>query len=184
MERRGRPSDYDDRDYLQPRRLSPDVEFRERTRRVAVSRSPPRRRLVVDDLRDPRAEGGELVLRQREVETITRPRRRSPSPLYRERVIRTRARSFTPPPAFERERARSPSRVRMTVERRVSLTDSSSSDSSDEHERIRTRIVERQKERVRTPSPKVVKGPIVEREVITHYTDVDHGKRFGIFPQE
>lgn len=26
------------------------------------------------------------------------------------------------------------------------------------------------------PQPQVVKGPTIEREVITHYTDIDHGE--------
>lgn len=51
-------------------------------------------------------------------------------------------------------------------------------------EHIRTRIVEREKEREPSPSPSppppppppVIRGPTLEREVITHYTDIDHGE--------
>lgn len=52
-------------------------------------------------------------------------------------------------------------------------------------ERERIRIIQREKERVPSPSPSpppapaappVIRGPTIEREVITHYRDIDHGK--------
>lgn len=85
------------------------------------------------------------------------PPKRDPSPHIIRYVERPR-RSPSPPPVEERER-----------------------------ERIRTRIVERERERIPSPSPspspspppkpQIIKGPIIEREVITHYTDIDHGKQ-------
>ncbi|KAK4239171.1 hypothetical protein C8A03DRAFT_43189 [Achaetomium macrosporum] len=131
-----------------------------------------------------RAEPGPLVLRQREVETIERPRPRSPSPVrVRERIVE-RARSVSPPSRrldeevrfrrVVREQSRGPTeRIRFVPPR-------SRSPSPDVQERIR--IVEREKERApspapppRPPTPKVIKGPTIEREVITHYRDIDHG---------
>jgi hypothetical protein len=132
-----------------------------------------------------RAEPGQLVLRQREVETIERPRPRSPSPVrVRERIVQ-RTRSVSPPPRrldeevrfrrVVREQSRGPTeRIRFVPQR-------SRSPSPEVQERIR--IVEREKERApspapppRPPTPKVIKGPTIEREVITHYRDIDHGE--------
>ncbi|KEY65733.1 hypothetical protein S7711_05563 [Stachybotrys chartarum IBT 7711] len=90
---------------------------------------------------------------------------------------------------IERERIREPSVVRRRspspqvvryVERRERTP------SPVEHEHIRTRIVQRERERERVPSPspspspppappQVIRGPTIEREVITHYRDIDHG---------
>jgi hypothetical protein len=69
-------------------------------------------------------------------------------------------------------RRRSPSPVVRFVQRRRSP-------SPPVREHIHTRIVEREKEREPSPSPSpppVVRAPTIEREVITHYTDIDHGK--------
>ncbi|KAK1985885.1 hypothetical protein LZ30DRAFT_707069 [Colletotrichum cereale] len=162
-------------------------------------------------LRDERApEAGALVLSRREVESreLSRPRHRSPSPVYRERIIR-RARSLTPPPVQhvhehqqelersrvriserERETVRSPSRgppqeIRARyVERQRSV---SPPPPARERSRVGVRIVERERERERVPSPspsppppppqpQVIRGPTIEREVITHYRDIDHGE--------
>lgn len=155
-----------------------------------------------------RTDAGPLVLRARDVETFERPRRRSPSVSRVRAETRevVRARSVTPPPprrrelverddveihtrTVERERARSPSRVRARfvererspspryVERRRSP--------SPVVDRERIRIIERERERARTPSPSpspspppVIRGPRIEREVITHYTGIDHGKSY------
>lgn len=162
-------------------------------------------------LRDERrSEPGPLVLRQREVETTERVRRRSPSPVrVRETRIVGRARSVSPFPQRRNdeeiqfrtvERSRAPSRgpdlerLRTRIlSRDRSSSPSSISTSSDEDHRVRTRIVsrhrspsrervriiEREKVRPRSPSPAppppVVKGPTVEREVITHLRTIDHG---------
>lgn len=52
-----------------------------------------------------------------------------------------------------------------------------------EHEHIHIVERERERERERAPQrspspPPVVRGPTIERDVITHYTDVDHGMYF------
>ncbi|KAI0096697.1 hypothetical protein F4776DRAFT_658630 [Hypoxylon sp. NC0597] len=167
-----------------PRRVSvrefEDIE-RERGR---SDRTPA---FLKEDVR--RTEAGPLVLRQREVETIDR-RRRSPSPIrYRERIVerdRERAPSMPPerrPRFIERSPSPSPAAVRVesrTIERRRERSPTPDR----ERDLIRLRI-EREKERERTPSPSpsppppppppVIRGPTIEREVITHYRDIDHG---------
>lgn len=150
-----------------------------------------------------RAEPGPMVLRRREVESFDRGHR-SPSPprqrIVEERVVR-RARSESPPPPRARERSRtrivetertvspvrrrvvrSPSPTVRFVERRRERSSSPDDDDSDvvDHEHIR--IIERERGRSpeRSPSPPpqpaVIKAPTIEREVITHYTDIDHGR--------
>lgn len=243
-----RRSDFEERDTYYsdrpPRRGGRDVdnvEIYERERREE-RRSPPRRPVNVDELdvrvRDSESrvpnfmredrrpvESGQLVLRQREVETVDRRRPRSPSPpppvQYRERIVR-RARSVSPgppppPPEVhereefrtriverERDRVRSPSRGPPMERMRPRFVERSPSPPM---ERVRTRIVERERERERSPSPPemersrlriiehererypspspsppppspdppVIRGPTIEREVITHYRDIDHG---------
>ncbi|KAH8885785.1 hypothetical protein GQ53DRAFT_354255 [Thozetella sp. PMI_491] len=223
-----RESYYSDRG---PRRGREEVEYYERREsheRRAPSRGPPatvireREREVDRESRVPafmredarRPDAGALVLRQREVETIERPRaRRSPSPVrVRETRLVERTRSISPAPRrrleeedvrvrmVERERVRSPSRgpsverVRTRVverERSVSpapparinriqtrYIERGRSPSPVDRERIR--IIERERERIPSPSPSpspppIIKGPIIEREVITHYRDIDHG---------
>lgn len=140
-----------------------------------------------------RAEPGPMVLRRREVESFDR-HARSPSPpprIIEERIVR-RARSDSSPPRersrtriIETERTVSPVRRRRSpsptvrfVERRRERSCSPDDDDDDvvDHEHIR--IVERERGRSpeRSPSPPpVIKAPTVEREVITHYTDIDHG---------
>lgn len=134
------------------------------------------------------------VLRRASMSSPSRfARRDSPSPPPR---MMRRGRSPSPragpPPEVERsrsrfvevERVRSPSEVRRSPSLRpIRPPDRRPrSFSPHEHEHIRTRIVERERERYSSPSPspppppQVVRGPIVEREVITHYTDVDHGE--------
>jgi hypothetical protein len=72
-------------------------------------------------------------------------------------------------PSIARRRSPSPRAVRYV-------------EPSDTSEHIR--IIERERERVPSPSPSpppappVVRGPVIEREVITHYTDIDHGEFF------
>ncbi|KAI0835516.1 hypothetical protein F5Y06DRAFT_136516 [Hypoxylon sp. FL0890] len=167
-----------------PRRVSvrefEDIE-RERGR---SDRTPA---FLKEDVR--RTEAGPLVLRQREVETVDR-RRRSPSPIrYRERIVerdRERAPSMPPerrPRFIERSPSPAPAAVRVesrTIERRRERSPTPDR----ERDLIRLRI-EREKERERTPSPSpsppppppppVIRGPTIEREVITHYRDIDHG---------
>ncbi|KAK0703570.1 hypothetical protein B0T26DRAFT_681228 [Lasiosphaeria miniovina] len=181
--------------YREPRRAAPVREYDDVTDiRITEDRVPSFMR------EERRPEPGPLVLRSREIETVERPRRRSPSPVVRVRESRIeRARSISPPPRrvveedirfrqVERvrepsrapservrivERARSPSPPSQTMER-IRIVDRGRSPSPS---RERIRIIDRQKERVRSPSPppKVVKGPVIEREVITHYRDIDHG---------
>ncbi|KAJ6786281.1 hypothetical protein PWT90_00821 [Aphanocladium album] len=140
-----------------------------------------------------RPEPGPMVLRRREVESFDRHHHsRSPTPpgmrIIEERIVR-RARSESPPPRehsrtriVETERTVSPQRRRRSpsptvrfVERHVRERSPSEVD----HEHIR--IIERERGRSpeRSPSPppppQVIKAPTIEREVITHYTDIDHG---------
>ncbi|KAM5348788.1 hypothetical protein ACJ41O_008611 [Fusarium nematophilum] len=210
---RVRATEFEERDYYPaPRRSAPevdDVDYRRRT----VTISPPREEsrtpaFLRDDAR--RSEAGQMVLRQRQVETIDRHRPRSPSPVTRvreERIIR-RPRSVSPSlhdhehehersrtRVIERERVRepsqpppkrapSPARVVRYVER-PKKSPSPPPPAVEERERIRTRIVEREKAPTPPPAPApkpsppppppTIRGPTIEREVITHYRDIDHG---------
>ncbi|KAI1246547.1 hypothetical protein MGN70_013447 [Eutypa lata] len=149
-----------------------------------------------------RTEAGPLVLRQREVETVDRrkPRSPSPQPIIRERYVERR-RSLSPPPrpasrpAVIRPRyvERTPSPppqqqrdrdVRVDVDTRIIERRRPRSPTPD-HDRERIRIL-MERERAPSPSPSpspppppppppVIKGPTIEREVITHYRDIDHG---------
>ncbi|KAK7433170.1 hypothetical protein QQZ08_000101 [Neonectria magnoliae] len=187
-----------------PRRSAPELDEVD-VRRRTVTISPPAReeRAPPAFLRDEgrRSEAGPMVLRQRQVEIVDRHHPRSPSPVRvrEERIIR-RPRSVSPTihdhehersrtRVVERERIREPSRKRSPsprVVRYVERPRRSPSPVEHEHERerIRTRIVER--ENVPSPPPRpeptppppppqVIRGPTIEREVITHWRDVDHG---------
>ncbi|KAK1971973.1 hypothetical protein LY78DRAFT_651243 [Colletotrichum sublineola] len=207
-----RSSDFEDRFYDDgPRRQRPEsrvafneVDVRVKEREREREREGDRLRF----LREERApDSGALVLSRREVESreLSRPRQRSPSPVYRERIVR-RARSLTPPHVHhehsqeidrsrvrisEREREiRSPSRGPPPQEIRARYVERQRSPSPPppprERSRVGVRIVERERERERVPSPspsppppppqpQVIRGPTIEREVITHYRDIDHG---------
>lgn len=161
-----------------------------------VTISPPSREergppsFLRDDAR--RSEAGPMVLRQRQVETVDRHHHRSPSPVRvrEERIIR-RPRSVSPTihnheqersrtRVVERERIREPSRKRSPsprVVRYVGRPRRSPPPVEHERERIRTRIVERDnvpspppKPELTPPppSPQVIRGPTIEREVITN----------------
>jgi hypothetical protein len=162
-----------------------DVNIRERER-DRVDRTPA---FLREEHR--RTDAGPLVLRSREVETVDRRRPRSPSPQvrYRERFIE-RERERAPSPLPERrprfiERSPSPP-PRVQVIERVERRQRERSPTPDrDRELIRLRIErERRKERTPSPSPspspppqpQVIRGPVIEREVITHYRDIDHGK--------
>ncbi|KAI0967858.1 hypothetical protein F4678DRAFT_236165 [Xylaria arbuscula] len=192
MAYRSSRSELSERDYAHRRApvrdyeddLSIDVNVRERER---VDRTPA---FLRDDAR--RTEAGPLVLRSREVETVDRRRPRSPSPQvrYRERFVE-RERERVPSPLPERrpvrfiERSPSPPPARVQVIERVERRERERSPTPDrERELIRLRIErERQKERTPSPSPspspppqpQFIRGPTIEREVITHYRDIDHG---------
>jgi len=175
-----------------------DVEVRIRER----SRSRDRLPAFMRD--DRRPEAGPLVLRQREVEERVL-RRRSPSPVHVREMRIQRARSVSPMPARRIEesvryrnveRVREPSRGPDLERLRARIVDRSSSSSpspppvdrvrarfvkrtrSPSPVRERIRIVEKTEEKVRqrSPSPERIKGPIIERQVITHYQDIDHGR--------
>jgi hypothetical protein len=133
-------------------------------------------------------------VRVREERIIRRPRSVSPPHLHGHDHEHEHERSRTRVVERERERVRSPSVVRRRspsparVVRYVERRERSPSPVEHEHERIRTRIVERERERERAPSPSpspspppVVRGPTIERQVITHYTDIDHGKSSAQF---
>ena len=181
----------DDVDY---RRSRNEVDVRIREREREGDRMPA---FLREDAR--RTEAGPMVLRKRDVETFDR-HVRDPSPVRvrEERIVR-RAKSVSPPHlhdhehehersrtrVVERERVRSPSVVRRRspsprVVRYVERRERSPSPVEREHEHIRTRIIERERDRAPSPSPSpspppVVRGPTIERNVITHYTDIDHG---------
>ncbi|KAL0937746.1 conserved glutamic acid rich protein [Colletotrichum truncatum] len=200
-----RSNDFEDRFY-EPRRERAesrvafnDVDVRDRPR----EREGDRLRFLRDE-RPP--EAGALVLSRREVESreLSRPRQRSPSPVYRERVIR-RARSLTPPPHHHHDQELERSRVRISEREREIRSPSrgpppemvraryverprspSPPPPARERSRVGVRIVEREREKERRPSPspspppqpappQVIRGPTIEREVITHYRDIDHG---------
>ncbi|KAL6901654.1 hypothetical protein GGI43DRAFT_383259 [Trichoderma evansii] len=171
------------------------VEFDDvRTRTVTRSPAPPRARRgefeeidvrfrerdgdLPDFLRGSRRpEAGPVVLRPREDPYEQRQPR---EPVFREERIVRRAQSVAPVEEEIRftEKIRSPSvaRRRSPSPRAVRYVEP-----SDTSEHIR--IIERERERERVPSPSpspppappVVRGPVIEREVITHYTDIDHG---------
>ncbi|KAL2019575.1 hypothetical protein VTK56DRAFT_9472 [Thermocarpiscus australiensis] len=178
--------EFGEREYIReagPRDVDVRIRERERERERERDRVPA---FLREDNR--RTEAGPLVLRERQVETVERPRARSPSPVrVRERIVR--ARSVSPGPRrieedvrfrqVVREPSRPPAERIRFVERSRSRSSSRSSSPSPVRERIR--IVEREKDRApspappRPPTPKVIRGPTIEREVITHYRDIDHG---------
>ncbi|KAI1766798.1 hypothetical protein GGR53DRAFT_190721 [Hypoxylon sp. FL1150] len=183
---------YERRERRSPPRRAPvreyediDIQIRDRER-DRVDRTPA---FLKEDNRRP--ETGALVLRQREVESVDRRRPRSPSPIrYRERFVeRDRERAPSMPPDRRPryiERSPSPAPAAVRVESRVIERRRERSPSPDrERELIKLRI-EREKEKPRSPTPSpsppppppappVIRGPTIEREVITHYRDIDHG---------
>lgn len=174
--------EFDAREYVReaPRRGSVreydevDVLVRERNDRLPY--------YMRDDNR--RAEAGQMVLRQREVETVERPRARSPSPVHVTHRFVERTRSVSPAPRrvdedvhfrrVVRESSRGPAeKIRFVPSR-------TRSPSPEVREHIR--IVESDRRAPspapppRPPTPSVIKAPTIEREVITHYRNIDHGK--------
>ncbi|TPX13908.1 uncharacterized protein E0L32_005608 [Thyridium curvatum] len=119
-----------------------------------------------------------------------------PPPMERERIEvrdrviernQSRVRSPSRGPSMDRLRARfvdrSPSPPERPVERvRTRFVERERSPTPVDRER-EIRIIERERERERLPSPSpsppleppVIRGPTIEREVITHYRDIDHG---------
>lgn len=193
-----RTTDFEEADYMsapsRSRGGGNDVRVMERDREHDVYIDQHRDRtpsFLRENIRRP--EPGPMVLRRREVESFDRHRSRSPTPpparVVEERIVR-RARSESPPHAREHSRTRivetertvspqrrSPSPVVRFVEHRRRERERSPSEDL-EHDHIR--IIERERERGRSPErspspPPVVRAPTIEREVITHYTDVDHG---------
>lgn len=91
------------------------------------------------------------------------------------RIIERPERTPSPPPVLDRLRSRMTERERSPSPRPEM-----------DRSRSRIRITEREREREPTPSPSpppppaaeppVIKGPTIEREVITHYRDIDHGE--------
>ncbi|KAL7910128.1 hypothetical protein GGI35DRAFT_355896 [Trichoderma velutinum] len=193
---------YQDRDY---RRSAVEFDDTIRTRTVTRSPAPPAPRSRRGDFeefdvhirerdsnlpeflsRSRRPEAGPMVLRQREADPYERPpREQSPIRFREERIVR-RAHSVSPSePEHEHSRTRIVEKIRSpSVARRRSPSPRAvryvePSDTASEH----IRIIERERERERVPSPSpspppappVIRGPVIEREVITHYTDIDHG---------
>lgn len=213
--RTGGRVDFEERDHYERQssragvREYEDVDIRVRERERERDRVPA---FLREDNRRIN-EAGALVLRARDVETVERPRRRSPS-VTRVRTdtrIVERGRSPSPMPRREieredvrirtvdRERVRSPSRVRTRIVERERERERSPSPEryrtrivergrSPSIERERIRIIERERERIPSPSPSppppIRRAPVevLEREVITHYRDIDHGKPPHTFP--
>ncbi|CAN8100336.1 unnamed protein product [Discula destructiva] len=168
-----------------PRPRSPSPVVRERivtrTRARSMSPGPPPPPPPPPEIRE--------EIRTRVVDH-SRERVRSPSrgpALDRVRLgtrfIERPERSPSPPPQMERVRTR-------VVERERERSPSPASSHATSHhpadiERSRLRIIEhRERPREPTPSPSpppppspppVIRGPTIEREVITHYRDIDHG---------
>ncbi|GAP84484.1 putative glutamic acid rich protein [Rosellinia necatrix] len=185
MAYRSSRSDVGDWDY--GHRRAPVREYEDD--RSVVDRTPA---FLREDVR--RTEAGPLVLRSREVETVDRRRPRSPSPQvrYRERFV-DRERDRAPSPLPERRpvrfaRSPSPPASRIQVVERVERRQRERSPTP-ERERDREMFhlhIEHEKRKERAPSPSpspspppqqapVIRGPTIEREVITHYRDIDHG---------
>ncbi|EJT70424.1 hypothetical protein GGTG_11448 [Gaeumannomyces tritici R3-111a-1] len=134
---------------------------------------------------------GAMVLRQREIETVSRPRPRSPSQVRFEERTQYVRRARSPSPSMVSEPLPPPRRERVEIrqfERRRSPSPHPIRGRSPSHERERIRIIERSRSRERIPSPspspppppapavpEVIRGPTIEREVITHYRNIDHG---------
>ncbi|KAI5867453.1 hypothetical protein GGS23DRAFT_178577 [Durotheca rogersii] len=156
-----------------------DVQPRDRDR---ADRTPA---FLREDVR--RTEAGALVLRQREVESVDRRRARSPSPVrYQRYVERGREREPSLPPMSRQryvEHSPSPPPAAVRVESRTIERRRERSPTPDrEHDYIRLRIEREKEQRAPSPSPsppppqpQVIRGPTIEREVITHYRDIDHG---------
>lgn len=144
----------------------PRVENAHSSRRSPPPRRPPppRDEEIIYERRDSlprrqdssRSEAGPLVLRQHDVETVerTRPRPRSPPPVFREPITITRERSYIPihsPPSPEARDSRvvhydrefSPDRVRLARRQSVERPVRSPSPPPPDRVHIRTRIMER-----------------------------------------
>ncbi|KGQ05634.1 hypothetical protein BBAD15_g9115 [Beauveria bassiana D1-5] len=147
-----------------------EVESFDRHRSPSPQPSPPRR--VTEE---------RIVRRRARSDSPPPPRPRERS---RTRIVETE-RTVSP---VRRPPRASPPAVRF-VERRVRRDErSEESESESEVDRDHIRIIERERGRSpeRSPSlsppppppplpPQVIKAPTIEREVITHYTDIDHG---------
>ncbi|KAM3532940.1 hypothetical protein MY4038_003755 [Beauveria bassiana] len=146
-----------------------EVESFDRHRSPSPQPSPPRR--VTEE---------RIVRRRARSDSPPPPRPRERS---RTRIVETE-RTVSP---VRRPPGASPPAVRF-VERRVRRDErSEESESESEVDRDHIRIIERERGRSpeRSPSlspppppplpPQVIKAPTIEREVITHYTDIDHG---------
>lgn len=195
--RRSAPEGLDEVDYRRrtvtisppPREESRTPAFlREDTRRTEAGPMVLRQRQVETiDRHRPRSPS---PVRVREERIIRRPRSISPSSHHshdhehersRTRVYeRERVREPSQPPP---RRAPSPARVVRYVERPKSPSPPPAPP-VEERERIRTRIIERErapspppvpKPSPPPPPPQTIRGPTIEREVITHYRDIDHG---------
>ncbi|KAH8660716.1 hypothetical protein BGZ60DRAFT_111619 [Tricladium varicosporioides] len=160
MSRRG-DTVYEERDYYE-RTGPPPVRTRERERdyeEVDIYSSRRERDNRPEFLRDDygRSGPGELVIRERDTETFTRPRPRSLSPVRRTEVRQqtiVRRSPSPPPPQVERVRTR-------IVERERDRSP------TPPPERLRARVIEtreRVRERERSPSPIRIRERIIERQ--------------------
>jgi len=177
--------EFEEREYYReaPRQPSRGPPVREYDDDVEIRIQNDRVPNFMREDRERRPETGALVIRQRDVETFERerPRRRSPSPnlRVRERVVRARSVSPAPPRRVEEEvRIRQVEKIREPSRERVRIVEQRRRSPSPV---VRERIQIFKKERSPSPPPRpVVKGPVIEREVITHYRDIDHGMYYGL----
>lgn len=180
--------EFEEREYYReaPRQPSRGPPVREYDDDVEVRIQNDRVPNFMRDGRERPPEAGALVIRQRDVETFERerPRRRSPSPALRvrERVVRARSVSPAPPRRVDEEiRIRQVEKVREPSRERVRIVEQRRPRSPSPVVRERIQIFK--KERSPSPPPRpVVKGPVIEREVITHYRDIDHGMYSRLLP--
>ncbi|KAK6820704.1 hypothetical protein PG987_015104 [Apiospora arundinis] len=160
----GRPRDYDDRDYYPapPRggRDYDDVDVYER-------REERRSAAPVRDYQDT-----EISIRERDSRT----------PAF----LRDEDAAMKPPDLWcsEPERSRRLTAGGLVVQALLPLFTGTQKGEISYPERERIRIIQRERERIPSPSPSpppppappaVIRGPTIEREVITHYRDIDHG---------
>lgn len=184
-----RRTEFEERDYGPPPRREEEI----RSRTVVRERERDDRPLPQWLREDRRPEGGQMVLRERDVEEYEHIRSPSPirmregAPIRRPRSVSVGDQERVHTRIVE-ERIRSPTGLRPPSPRGVRFEERFERSPSIVDEREHIHIVERDRRTEsspsRSPSPaprEVVRGPIIERDVITHYTDIDHGKLRGYF---
>ncbi|EEU41032.1 uncharacterized protein NECHADRAFT_99337 [Fusarium vanettenii 77-13-4] len=196
--RRSAPEGLDEVDYRR-RTVTISPPAREESRTPAFLREDGRRteagpmvlrQRQVETIDRHRPRSPSPVTRVREERIIRRPRSVSPPSSHEHENERSRTRVFererVREPSQPPKRAPSPARVVRYVERpkKSPSPPPPPPPAVEERERIRTRIIERERAPSPPPAPKpspppappqTIRGPTIEREVITHYRDIDHG---------